>query len=295
MDFGILEIANSKATAAPGWAYVPDTGVGVSAPAVTALQPGRAKRARNLTLATAGDTTAKQDAKLLRGLEELTRESHREVQIPIAGRANQKGTTPAVRKILASNKTFNNHLDDYTSLKELAPPPPSTPQPIVVSPPPVSTPGTPLVKPAPHLTSKGTRSHKKKDPSQLLRPPPGTVRKLPIPPITPIAPNPQEIKPLITLPILPPPPSHPGDSDPLLQSRIPRMPTQEEINNLVSAPPLSYEETRGRLNEEERPVRLFCEVCGYWGRVRCVRCGGRVCALECLDVHREECFSRYGA
>ncbi|CAG8949642.1 hypothetical protein HYFRA_00007876 [Hymenoscyphus fraxineus] len=276
MNFGVLEIANSKATAAPGWAYVPDTGVGVSAPAVTALQPGRAKRARNLTLATAGDTTAKQDAKLLRGLEELTRENHREVQIPIAGRANQKGTTPAVRKILASNKTFNNHLDDYTSLKELAPPPPPTPQPIVVPPPISSTPGTPLVKPAPHLTSKGTRSHKKKDPSQLLRPPP-------------------EIKPLITLPILPPPPAHPGDSDPLLQSRIPRMPTQEEINKLVSAPPLSYEEARGRLAEEERPVRVFCEVCGYWGRVRCVRCGGRVCALECLDVHREECFSRYGA
>lgn len=105
----------------------------------------------------------------------------------------------------------------------------------------------------------------------------------------------QPVKPLVVLPMLPPPPAHPGDSDKLLISRIPKMPTQEEINKLVSAPPLSYEDAKGTVEGEGRPVRVFCEVCGYWGRVRCVRCGGRVCALECLDVHKEECFTRYGA
>lgn len=90
---------------------------------------------------------------------------------------------------------------------------------------------------------------------------------------------------------------HPLDNDPLLVSRIPGMPSQAEIDKLLAAPPLTYNEARGSWVEEDqrKPVRQFCEVCGYWGRVKCTRCGGRVCALECLNVHQEECFTRYGA
>ena len=75
------------------------------------------------------------------------------------------------------------------------------------------------------------------------------------------------------------------------------MPSQEEIERLLAMPPLSYTEARGSWMDDDRrrPVRKFCEVCGYWGRVRCTKCGGYVCALECLDVHKEECFNRYGA
>jgi zinc finger HIT domain-containing protein 1 len=75
------------------------------------------------------------------------------------------------------------------------------------------------------------------------------------------------------------------------------MPSQEEVDRLLAAPPLNYNEAKGSWVEEDRqkPVRTFCEVCGYWGRVKCVRCGGRVCALECLGIHQEECFTRYGA
>jgi len=90
---------------------------------------------------------------------------------------------------------------------------------------------------------------------------------------------------------------HPSDKDPLLVSRIPGLPSQEEVERLLAIPPLSYNEARGSLVEEDRrkPIRQFCEICGYWGRVRCTRCGGRVCALECLNAHQEECFTRYGA
>lgn len=93
------------------------------------------------------------------------------------------------------------------------------------------------------------------------------------------------------------PVTHPDDKSPLLVSRIPGLPSQAEIQKLLNAPPLSYEEARGSWTEEDRrkPVRVFCEVCGYWGRVRCMRCGGKVCALECLGTHQEECFTRYGA
>jgi zinc finger HIT domain-containing protein 1 len=93
------------------------------------------------------------------------------------------------------------------------------------------------------------------------------------------------------------PAPHPGDKDVLLISRIPGMPSQVEIEKLLAAPALSYNEARGVWVDEDirKPVRQFCEVCGYWGRVRCTRCGGKVCALECLTVHQEDCFTRYGA
>ena len=80
MNFGVREVANSKAIAAPGWAYVPDTGVNAS---VAALQPASRKRARNQPVASQHETTAKQDAKLLRELIALDRENHRDVTIPV--------------------------------------------------------------------------------------------------------------------------------------------------------------------------------------------------------------------
>lgn len=94
----------------------------------------------------------------------------------------------------------------------------------------------------------------------------------------------------------PPPPSHPGDDDPLLVSHVPPFPTDDELRALMTAPPLSYLEARAACGSDEvrYPARVFCEVCGYWGRVRCVKCGARVCALDCLDVHRQECVTRYG-
>ena len=94
----------------------------------------------------------------------------------------------------------------------------------------------------------------------------------------------------------PPPQAHPGDADPLLASYIPPFPADDELKALMTAPPLSYLEARATWGEEEKryPVRAFCAVCGYWGRVKCLKCGTRVCALECLETHREECFTRYG-
>jgi hypothetical protein len=80
INFGVREVADSKATAAPGWAYVPDTGVNTS---VSALQPARNKRQRTQLAPNQHETTAKQDAKILRELTALDRESHREVLIPV--------------------------------------------------------------------------------------------------------------------------------------------------------------------------------------------------------------------
>lgn len=80
LNFGVQEVANSKATAAPGWAYVPDTGVVNSS--ATALQPSSRKRAARNHL-NLHETSAKQDAKILRELAALDRENHKDVSIPV--------------------------------------------------------------------------------------------------------------------------------------------------------------------------------------------------------------------
>ncbi|POS87633.1 hypothetical protein EPUL_000259, partial [Erysiphe pulchra] len=84
------------------------------------------------------------------------------------------------------------------------------------------------------------------------------------------------------------PDSH--DNNPLLISWIPVMPSEDELRRLLTQPPLSYLDARGPLVEEDRrkPVRHFCERCGYWAKVKCVKCGSRVCSLECYKEHNEE-------
>jgi zinc finger HIT domain-containing protein 1 len=88
-------------------------------------------------------------------------------------------------------------------------------------------------------------------------------------------------------------PSLLGDNDPLLVSRVPEIPSDQELRKLLGHPPLSYGDATGDW-DTKYPVRSFCEVCGYWGRVRCMKCGTRVCALDCLEAHKEECVTRYG-
>jgi zinc finger HIT domain-containing protein 1 len=211
-------------------------------------------------------------------------------------------TTPGVRKILQSQKTFSNHLADFEALSALAGPNTTTASaPVSVAPTP-TTRGSPVpavAQPPPK------RSHKKKDPNAAAATP---LRKVSTPGAvsTPIgsadqvdtqmgdalalANEQQDFAP------------HPGDRDPLLKSRIPPMPTAAEIAELLAQPPLTYREARATLEEQDSrpggvryPPRHFCEICGYWGKVRCTRCGTRVCALECLRTHGEDCYQRYGA
>lgn len=188
-------------------------------------------------------------------------------------RAAQTKHTPNVRKILQSQKTFANHLDDFQAMLALAE---NNPSANPSNPPRTSAPavGSGSKRPPPKAASKAAKAadvDRDTDMADTLPPV--------LPPYTKA-----------------PPTAHPGDVDPLLVSRVPDMPSDDELRALLAAPPLTYIEARAGWTEEDRkyPIRYFCEVCGYWGRVRCMKCGTRVCALECLEMHREECVTRYG-
>lgn len=79
----------------------------------------------------------------------------------------------------------------------------------------------------------------------------------------------------------------PQPIDPLLQAPGMVKPlSEEEVEELLSAPPLPYAAARaGPPSGTGPPQRYFCETCGYWGRVKCLKCGARVCGLDCKESH----------
>ena len=91
-------------------------------------------------------------------------------------------------------------------------------------------------------------------------------------------------------------PTYPG-YDPadarLLQSSVPSPPSEYILDALVSAPPLSYNAARAQASSCSKPQRHFCEFCGYWGQVKCLKCGARVCGLVCKKAHDDERCQKY--
>lgn len=94
-----------------------------------------------------------------------------------------------------------------------------------------------------------------------------------------------------------PPASTPKDplaSEPLLRSHIPPAPSAETMHALTTAPALSYNASRATLPQVPKPPRHFCEICGYWGSIKCMKCGARVCGLECKGAHDDgRCLKFY--
>ncbi|KAH8724562.1 hypothetical protein GQ44DRAFT_617624 [Phaeosphaeriaceae sp. PMI808] len=92
---------------------------------------------------------------------------------------------------------------------------------------------------------------------------------------------------------IPPTPSSPVNldfaSDDALLSVDRSMPTPLdpiELDALLVAPPLSYAASHvAPPPAGGPPQRHFCDNCGYWGTIKCRKCGARVCGLECKDAH----------
>ncbi|GLA65653.1 hypothetical protein AtubIFM54640_007842 [Aspergillus tubingensis] len=109
-------IPNSTTThATPGWTYVPDRGFD---PAKAAITPAIGRK-RGIRDPGRADLSSRQNNAIVRHLAELDRENHRDVQISIpvkqkdaSGRGTRGKVTSNVRRILQSQKTFRNYLDD---------------------------------------------------------------------------------------------------------------------------------------------------------------------------------------
>lgn len=174
-----------------------------------------------------------------------------------------------MRKILQSQKNFSNHLDDFLAFQST------------------------------EANANASNNASRQGPSNAnanKRPAPGKSHSSTPKPATSdqdVTMTDADLPPLLLPPYKTPPPAHPGDSNPLLASRVPKPPKDEELRRLLAHPPLTYVEAQGTW-DETYPTRAFCQVCGYWGRVRCMKCGTRVCALDCMETHKEECVTRYG-
>lgn len=236
-------------------------------------------------------------------------------------------STPAIRKILQSQKTFANHLDDYGALLAQTDHSPAPhPNQYFQKPPhpnqhtkrqaqatqPTKRPPQPNQHTKRNATSESASASSKKAESSSRSRGRRSIKAEPEPEPEPESQTggdadvdmldaPDDEKedsgPSILTPYeKPPPPAHPGDADPLLVSVIPDLPSNEELRRLLEHPPLAYGQAKASWgpNDKRYPERKFCDVCGYWGRVKCMKCGTRVCALECLEVHREGCLQRYG-
>ncbi|KAK0780734.1 hypothetical protein LTR91_003251 [Friedmanniomyces endolithicus] len=217
-----------------------------------------------------------------RKIKELNSDNSRDVVIDIAkkpgqstGGALKAGKTTGTKKILASGKTFAHYLDDEeaeiarTGRRDGDADAPAAAQ---------RASKTPLARRKPRADSSASHS--------------------PAPLVAPMAPPPIPRLPTTDSSAAPIPLDGLDDDDDEEEDdedRVPRMPTSVEMDALLNAPPLTYNQARSAPPPAGMPPpRRFCETCGYWGRVRCLKCGAMTCSVLCKDEHdQSRCLKMY--
>ncbi|KAL2799101.1 hypothetical protein BJX66DRAFT_273726 [Aspergillus keveii] len=285
-----VEVVPNSTTshATPGWTYVPDKGFD---PAKAAIAPSLGRK-RGIRDPARTDVSSRQTNAIVRHLAELDRENHRDVAISVparqlkdaAGRGTRTKTTSNVRRILQSQKTFRNHLDDEEAA--LAQAASST------------TASTAAQRLSLNKITKSSSSRRSSTPATTPRPDPATARS------KKDLPSPASQKPSTTDNTTSTNQEHdsrdPGngliksqhDNDPLLKSYTPTAPSERIMRALLSEPPLTYNASRAGPPVTRKSARKFCCICGYWGKIRCRNCHQRTCGIECYKVHED---SRCGA
>ncbi|KAE8137585.1 hypothetical protein BDV38DRAFT_282833 [Aspergillus pseudotamarii] len=275
----------------PGWTYVPDRGFDPSKAAITPTI-GRKRGIRDP--GSRGDVSSRQANAIIRHLAELDRENHKDVHIPIpvkqkdaAGRGTRGKVTSNVRRILQSQKTFRNYLDDEEAALAQAAQSTTTQRPPANK---VTKPSSLRRSSTPATTPKPESSRQKKQSSTV----PASQRASATPAEPPSAATtedtekeptkePEDKQALIKT-------EH--DNDPLLKSYIPSAPSERIMQALLAEPPLTYNASRAGPPVTMKSQRYFCCVCGYWGKIRCKNCPSRTCGLDCYKLHED---SRCGA
>ncbi|PGG97713.1 hypothetical protein AJ80_09648 [Polytolypa hystricis UAMH7299] len=277
----------------PGWAYVSDTRhTGAAGGSARRKASGGRKRVTRdlggggggLGASSRAEASSRQNNAVLRHLAELDRENPKDTHVPVptkqkdsssSGMRGSRGKiTSNVRRILMSQKTFKNYLDDEEAA--LA-----------------------------QLTTNTTQQQRATAAAAAAAAAASRASTTP----RNATPKPDQLAATTTVAPLPPSQAHAShliisendDSEPLLRSYIPSAPSEKIMQALLAEPPLSYNASRATLSSSAvvratltKSQRHFCNICGYWGRVKCVKCRERACGLECYRVHEDtRCERRY--
>lgn len=274
----IEELPTTHTRQAPGFAWVAVSG----AQDDSSKNWGTANRKRaraqggGQTEAQKEAITARQQREIERKIKELNSDNSKDVQIPLpkregtGGGASRAGKTSNTKKILASGKTFAHYLDDEEAE--------------------IARTGRrdgdlevqmPAAQPRPSKTPLARRKTLGEDGSSTG----GT-------------PIPQSLNARRSMDHSSRP-STPGasrlDEQDEDQQDIPPLPTDAELDVLLKAPPLTYNQARSAPPPSNAPPpRRFCEVCGFFGRAKCMKCGAMTCSVLCKDAHDEHrCLKFY--
>ncbi|KAJ5796189.1 uncharacterized protein N7518_004729 [Penicillium psychrosexuale] len=290
-----VELVSDTSTATPGWSYAPTRGFDPT----QAMAPTLGRKRGIRDAGKGGDVSSRQANAIARHIAELDRENQRDVAIPApvkqareaGARGTRAKTTSNVRRILQSQKTFRNHLDDEEAAIASGSGGIGGMQ---------GAGGASVVAQARNsIAAKGGKAV-------------ATLRRSATPASTAGAKRPAAAMADTTAGVSAPmqetadaepdaddkPPRKPKliksqyDNDPLLRSYAPPVPPDRLMQRLLAEPPLSYNASRAKPPASGRPGRHFCCMCGYWGKIRCKSCHLRTCSLDCYKVHED---SRCGA
>ncbi|KAJ5899457.1 Zinc finger HIT-type [Penicillium taxi] len=270
----------------PGYSYVAERRPNPQA----AMAPALSRKRGIQNAGKSGDMSSRRAATIARHIADLDRENKTDVHIPVpvkqakeaGARGTRTKTTSNVRRILQSQKTFKNHLDDEEAAIAAG-------AGVGLG---SGNTGT-VVLAKGNIVAKGSKAAlaaaaaAKRSSTPGIAKGKGKKRASTAPETTDAETEADEDverdqKLLKT--------EH--DHDPLLQSYAPTAPSERIIGLLLAEPPLSYNAARTGRPQSSKPGRNFCCMCGYWGKIRCKSCHLRTCGLECYRVHED---SRCGA
>jgi zinc finger HIT domain-containing protein 1 len=271
----IEELPTTQTRQAPGFAWVAVSGP-LHDPSKNwgTTNRKRARNAGNIQTETQREAvSAKQQEKIDRKLRDLNSDGGKEVAVPVSKKtagggsnAQKAGKTTNTKKILASGKTFAHYLDDEEA--EIA----RLGKREIDLDTAVAAPLRPSKTPVARRKSQRDESvvSGSPAPSATSMLPPGVLRHS--------STDAMDVD---------------GTDDRDLG--IPPIPSQAEMEALLNATPLTYNEARSAPPPANAPPpRRFCEICGYWGKVRCMKCGVMTCSVACKDAHDEhKCLKFY--
>lgn len=295
-----VELLPTTSHAQPGWSYVADRGLGPSK-AATAPTLGRKRGIRDA--GKGGDISSRRANAIARHIAELDRENQRDVAIPVpvkqakeaGARKTREKTTSNVRRILQSQKTFKNHLDDEEAAIASGGGGMSAFQGgggggsntnITAKGGKAAVAAAAARRSSTPVTNPSTTEGRRKRPSAAV-----TATSTP----TPAPSQPETMDVDTEIDAEEPTPKllkTEHDNDPLLRSYAPTMPSDRIMQMLLAEPPLSYNASRVGPPHASQSPRNFCCMCGYWGKIRCKNCHVRTCGLDCYRLHED---SRCGA